>query len=361
MQDDACDALHAMATRERDAAPPSNALAAAASPGRRERTCDGNLRAVLHHAAAHARASRDAVLAVVLETEGSTYARTGSMAVFTDARHVGWLSGGCLEPEVHRQAAIAAETRALRWLEIDTRDDAALFSGAATGCRGRLRIALLPLQRLPGLADLLVAWDEGRDALALRVDASGQVRLAVGNRDRAWRVPASPPPWPLRDLPAWELRIGRPPAVLIAGSGPEAPLLLPLLDQLGWRCVVAEPRDRWRAAHLADVGHRGAAFERLQDALDAAPPLDAALVMHHNFEMDREALETLSRTPVPFIGLLGPARRRDDLLRLLPPHDRARLQARLRAPVGLPLGGQGPEAIAMSIGAQLQAYRHADA
>ncbi|MBB1089119.1 XdhC family protein [Lysobacter sp. SG-8] len=224
-----------------------------------------------------------------------------------------------------------------------------------------MRIALLPLQRLPGLADLLVAWDEGRDALALRVDASGQVRLAVGNRDRAWRVPASPPPWPLRDLPVWELRIGRPPAVLIAGSGPEAPLLLPLLDQLGWRCVVVEPRDRWRAAHLADVGHRGAAFERLQDALDAAPPLDAALVMHHNFEMDRDALETLSRTPLPFIGLLGPARRRDDLLRLLPPRDRTRLQPRLRAPVGLPLGGQGPEAIAMSIGAQLQAYRHADA
>ena len=45
---------------------------------------------------------------------------------------------------------------------------------------------------------------------------------------------------------------------------------------------------------------------------------DAALVMHHNFEMDREALYALAAGELPFVGLLGPVRRREDLFRVLP-------------------------------------------
>ena len=88
-----------------------------------------------------------------------------------------------------------------------------------------------------------------------------------------------------------------------------------------------------------------------------AQGFDAALVMNHNFEMDREALFALADASIPFIGLLGPMRRKDDLFRVLPASAREALQPRLRSPVGLKLGGQGPEAIALSIAAQLQAHR----
>ena len=84
---------------------------------------------------------------------------------------------------------------------------------------------------------------------------------------------------------------------------------------------------------------------------------DAALVMHHNFELDREALLALSATAIPFVGLLGPVRRREDLFRVLPRDARDALLPRLRSPIGLKLGGTGPEAIALSIAAQLQAWR----
>jgi xanthine dehydrogenase accessory factor len=73
--------------------------------------------------------------------------------------------------------------------------------------------------------------------------------------------------------------------------------------------------------------------------------------------LDREALDALAGSELPFIGLLGPARRREDLFRVLPPAAREALLPRLRSPVGLKLGGQGPEAIALSVAAQLQAYR----
>jgi xanthine dehydrogenase accessory factor len=85
---------------------------------------------------------------------------------------------------------------------------------------------------------------------------------------------------------------------------------------------------------------------------------NAALVMHHNFELDRETLLQLAPLPIPFIGLLGPQRRRDDLFKVMPAEACAALSARLRSPVGLALGGRGPEAIALSIAAQLQAWRH---
>jgi xanthine dehydrogenase accessory factor len=83
----------------------------------------------------------------------------------------------------------------------------------------------------------------------------------------------------------------------------------------------------------------------------------AALVMHHSFELDLLALKLLAETPIPAIGLLGPRRRRDDLFKLLTPAERAALHGRLHGPVGLDLGGQGPEAISLSIAAQLQQWR----
>ena len=84
---------------------------------------------------------------------------------------------------------------------------------------------------------------------------------------------------------------------------------------------------------------------------------DAALVMHHNFEHgSRSAAWRWPRTAIPFIGLLGPVRRREDLFRVLPARLHEALLPRLHSPVGLKLGGQGPEAIALSIAAQLQAF-----
>src|SRR5918993_347337 len=115
----------------------------------------GNPRPVLRAAR---EGSADAVLAVVLETEGSTYAHAGAMACFDSERQVGWLSGGCLEPALAQDAARFAATGTLGWVEIDTRGDDDLLSGSAIGCRGRLRIAMLPLRALSGFDAVLDAW-----------------------------------------------------------------------------------------------------------------------------------------------------------------------------------------------------------
>ncbi len=306
-------------------------------------------------AAAHQRGD-SATLALVVETEGSTYVGAGAMALFgAPEGQVGWLSGGCLEPEIEKRASAAAALTRIEWMDIDTRDDEDLIGGSALGCRGRLRLGLLPLAVLRGWPALVEAWKRGSGILKLSVSMQGEVSAEVGELKHRWKTDVAHSDEFHASAGIWNLTIPAPPAALVFGAGPETPTLLPLLRSLGWMTTLVERRSRW----LSEARHA--------DVLVEAPPhaassmlgraFDAALVMNHNFELDREALDALAGSELPFIGLLGPARRREDLFRVLPPAAREALLPRLRSPIGLKLGGQGPEAIALSIAAQLQAYR----
>lgn len=329
---------------------PDDAGPAAASAVRA--TSAGNARQVLPDASAAARAQGEAVLALVLETEGSTYVAAGALALFDGDRQTGWLSGGCLEPEIARRAAEAASARRIGWLEIDTRDDEDLLSGSALGCRGRLRIALLPLRLLPGIDAVFDRWLQGGVALRASVARDGRVSFDCEGTTSQSQADADACAWPGQTR-AWDIDWRAPPELLLLGAGPETDLLLPLLGSLGWRTTLVERRERWRdRARLADR-HLDATPTA---ALAQTQGFDAALVMHHNFELDREALESLAPSAIGFIGLLGPVRRREDLFKLLAPAQREALRPRLHSPVGLDLGGRGAEAIALSIAAQLQAW-----
>ena len=312
-------------------------------------------RHVLDAALAALERGEPAALAVVVRTEGSTYVDAGAMALFGPRTvQAGWLSGGCLEPAIEARACAAAQAGDCDWMDIDTRDDEDLLSGSAVGCRGRLHLALLPLARLDGWPELVDVWRQGREPLLLTFAAADTLHAQCGSRQATWRLraAAAPPEW----AGPYRLRIAPPPRVVVFGGGPESAGLLPLLRRLGWITTLVERRERWRAASaLAD--HPLDATPTLATAAADIAASDAALVMHHHFELDRETLLALSATAIPFVGLLGPVRRREDLFRVLPSDARAALLPRLRSPIGLKLGGQGPEAIALSIAAQLQAWR----
>ncbi|RZA33480.1 MAG: XdhC/CoxI family protein [Lysobacteraceae bacterium] len=306
-------------------------------------------------AAAHQRGER-AALAIVVDAEGSTYVRPGAMALFgVSTGQVGWLSGGCLEPEIEARACAAVVQSRIEWMDIDTRDDEDLIAGSALGCRGRLHLALLPLAALSGWPALVDAWMHKRGALRLSLSGQGDLQATVGELGQAWRVASAPMQGPGLPEAAWTIEIPPPPALVVFGAGPETPTLLPLLRSLGWRVTLVERRERWLAhAQYADAGLATPAGSAL---VQPGTAFDAALAMNHNFELDREALLALAASQVPFVGLLGPVRRREDLFRVLPPTAREALLPRLHSPVGLKLGGQGPEAIALSIAAQLQVHR----
>lgn len=320
----------------------------------------GANRDVIEAALAAVRSGVPATLALVVETSGSTYVRRGAIALFAaEALQIGWLSGGCLEAEIARRAGQAAQYGCVEWMEIDTRDDEDLFAGSAVGCRGRLRLVLLPLLTMPGWQDLAATWISGGGPLEISAAGSGEIRCRILDREAAWTLPTTFAGWQEDDSGtcAWDIELPPPASVLIFGAGPEAALLVPLLRALGWMTTMVESRPRWHAnAGRADhcLSERpGAAMAMIEPE-----SFEATLVMQHNFELDLEALQALAMTTIPFIGLLGPIRRRDDLFKLISGASREALLPRLHAPVGLDLGGHGPEAIALSIAAQLQAFMH---
>lgn len=316
--------------------------------------CKGNMRLIMQNAFDAVTAGVPATLAIILETEGSTYAGVNSMALFTPSKTTGWLSGGCLEPDIQQTALNAAMHSHIDWMEIDTRDDGSLLAGSATGCRGRLRIALLPLHPLSGCSDLFAAWLADDQALTLTISTDGTVKMSIASHPARWSINAQPLPWSASSN-TWQCVIQRSPSVLLLGTGPEAQVLIRLLHDLGWKITCAERRKRWQQPAYRQE-------QTLTLSPDEAIALhsgnDAALVMHHNFEMDYEALHALADLPIGFIGLLGPKRRRDDLLQLLATPKRNALLTRLHAPIGLNLGGHGPEAIALSVAAELEAWRN---
>src|SRR5260370_38002014 len=84
---------------------------------------------------------------------------------------------------------------------------------------------------------------------------------------------------------------------------------------------------------------------------------DAGVVMTHNFLHDLELLELLLPSAIPYVGVLGPKRRGAELAANLTELARAQVE-RLRTPIGLDLGGDTPEEIALSIVAEIQSALH---
>lgn len=305
---------------------------------------DGGVRAILQ--ALRSPLDSRAVLAVVVATEGSTYRKPGALILLpSNGARVGWLSGGCLEAELeHAAAGVAAAGRASH-LRLDTRSDDDLVFGSASGCRGVVELLLLPLDEAAPLLAALRRLD-ATSALQLELQADGSGVAHDGTQ--RWQWPASAAP----ATACWSLRIMAPRRLLLLGAGPESRPLLQLAHLLGWRVDVVESRARWFDA-LATADARFADLAALAQPT-ASSPYTAAVVMSHHYSRDRDFLAYCAAGAIPWIGLLGPIARRDALLAELDAAARERLLPRLQAPVGLRLGGEGPEAIALAIVAALQ-------
>jgi xanthine dehydrogenase accessory factor len=333
----------------------------------------GGNRGVLLRALALRGQGRAFALALVTDTEGSTYRKPGAMAlVADDGERFGAISGGCLEPALDQLARDALASGRVEVAVFDTRGDDDLVFGSGSGCRGRMRVLAWPVA--PGahaFFDALCAAQADGEALALvlAVDAADAGRGFAWRADRRFEFDPPADAATLRESAPGlhehhgalfaRLRIAPAPRLLLVGAGPEAPALLRLANMLGWMADVADHREgllapaRLGDAHALRHGRPATALS----SLETAP--DAALVMTHVASTDLEALRALAAMPVGYVGLLGPPGRRDELMAQLTDAERAALQPRLRAPVGLPLGGEGPEAIAMTIAAQLQQFFHA--
>ena len=308
------------------------------------------------------------VAAFVIATEGSTYRKPGaSMLLSSSGARCGLLSGGCLEGDLHEHAQrlLAGDDRIVE-RRYDGRGSDDPVWGLGLGCEGAMRILLWRLDTGSSLT-LLRGWLSAairREPALLEIDLSnGDGALSMGSALGGDADSSSPsgvlPPGraTLRDG-SFAVAATRVPALLLCGAGPDAEPVVRMASQVGWQVTVVDHRPAYvEAARFQDAIRVATVDAADPGAVVALDGFDAAVVMSHNLVADGRYLAALAVSDIPYVGLLGPAARRERLYAELGPLAE-RLRPRLRAPVGLDLGGASPEAIALSIVAELQASLH---
>lgn len=331
-------------------------------------------------------ANRALALGILVHTAGSTYRKPGALIAITQSGdYAGLISGGCLEGDLREHAQAVIETGAAQVVRYELRGSEELLWGLGLGCEGAMDILLLrcgpengwqPLAHLAAaLAEhtatavgVIVESEAGEPAVGAVVlprdghGAAGPPALggAAGVQATLARATAEHRAFWLEGT-TWRLfavPLALPPRVLLLGAGPDAAPVVDLAARLDWRITLVDHRPAYAVAAHFPAAERVvlARPAELAAALDLGG-FSGAVVMSHHLPSDLAYLRALAATAIPYVGLLGPAARRERLLADLGA-ERDALEPRLHAPVGLPLGGRSPESIALAIVAQLHAFVH---
>lgn len=321
------------------------------------------------------------VLATITATSGSTYRKPGAMMLISrDGQFAGLISGGCLEADLLQHAAGVFAAGRPQMVTYDMHAGDELVWGLGLGCDGVIALLLqrLDRERDYALLDQLSAAQNQRQPvlLALVVESSGG-HLAIGQAallDRAgagWgadelvglcqdQVEAGWPQWRQRqtrqdDYAAMLVNIRPQPRVLLCGAGPDTVPVAQAVVALGWACVVVDHRPAFASAQRFHPNCSVLQCRPEQLAVTVHPEsIDAAVVMSHHLENDAVYLRLLdrdfARSGLAYIGVLGPAARRARLQQMA-----AVVNIPLHGPVGLDIGAELPEAIALAIVAEIHA------
>ncbi len=304
-----------------------------------------------------ARAGKSGALATVIATWGSAPQPLGSqLAVDEDGHFAGSVSGGCVEGAVITEALTVMQTGTARVLEFGVADETAWKVGLA--CGGRIRI--LVQKMTPELVTILTEVEQAlarRQAVALVTDlASGQSRLVTAGAE----VQGSSR---LTEDGAQFIAVHAPqPRLIITGAVHIAQHLATLARMTGFAVAVIDPRGAFATAARfpADELHEAWPDEVVPKlGLDGRTALAA---LTHDPKIDDPALLAALASPAFYVGALGSRKTHGQRLARLEQRglDGAAL-ARIRAPIGLPIGAEGAAEIALSIMAEIIAALRAGA
>jgi xanthine/CO dehydrogenase XdhC/CoxF family maturation factor len=298
-----------------------------------------------------------AVLATLVRVEGSSYRRVGArMLIARGGGYAGSISGGCLEAEVVRKAQWLTRSGAVVERYSTLFDDTAEIP-FGLGCGGTVDVLLEPA----GTAEFCVLMEAMEAALRgerrrveteLPEDGGALQRVVWG---AAGELVAGSN-LGMNAGKVFEEWLEPPQRLFVFGAGDDAQPMVQMAALLGWNAVVVDGRAQWarreRFPEAASVVC-ASSLEGLGVCDD-----DAVVVMTHSYEQDRIWLAGLLPVGPKYLGLLG-ARHRSALLvsevAVQMGWSVERACEGLFAPVGLDLGGDGAEAIALAVIAEMQA------
>ena len=334
-------------------------------------------------------------LATVVKIDGSTYRRPGArMLVAPDGATYGTLSGGCLEQEVAQQALDTLETGTPAVRPFDLSDDD-LILGFGTGCNGLVHVLIEPVpaaertdptqlvqrcldRRQTGLLAQVIDAPADPDLLGRRLlfpdDAPPEGDLA----DEALAAVLHAEAPAIREEERHQIRryahgaepvevlfeVVRPPIrLVIFGAGHDVGPLVRIAKTLGWPVTVVGRKPPDVLAERFPEADDHVFLMHPEDALEyvALDARSAAVVMNHQYARDKTLVRMLLQAPVPYVGALGPRERAERIIAELRAENPTLVDTdfdRLHGPVGLDLGTETPEEIALSMVAEIQAVHH---
>lgn len=326
---------------------------------------------------------RKAALATVVRVHGSSYRSPGARMLITDDGHwVGSISGGCLEGDALRKARQVMMDRKPMTVTYDTREESNQNLGIGLGCNGVIDVLIEPIDPTsPHNPILLFEKIISRNepvllATACKGKSTGSKLLMAEGRQVIFNtfgreitalitedLAALPDNRPSRvetytDTDVFLELIQPSISLIIFGGGFDARPVSELAKSLGWNIQVTDEC----VAHIAPVFFPTADKLSLcqREFIDrdfSVTRYTACVLMSHNYEYDRDVLKKLLNTETPYIGVLGPRKRFEKMLDEFE-KEGLTLYAddlhRIHSPIGLDIGAETPDEIAVSIVAEIQ-------
>ncbi len=332
--------------------------------------------------------TRRMALATVVRVRGSSYRSPGARMLITDdGTWTGSISGGCLEGDALRKARQVMTTNTPVAVSYDTSEESNQNLGISLGCNGIIDVLIEPVtcqhphdpvtlfrnvvaeQQPVALATVFSNGSLQGEKMLIRSDGECIVRLssAALNKKvsddlvRCLETHRSETKAYLigREIIEVFIEVIQPTvSLLIFGAGFDARPVCQLAKSLGWEVSVTDEC----VAHIAPLFFPNADKlslcnrEFVSRDFDITP-YTACVLMSHNYAYDRDVLKKLLTTPTPYIGILGPRKRFDKMLNeyvlqglTLTADD----HQRIHSPIGLDIGAETPDEIALSIIAEIQ-------
>ena len=332
-------------------------------------------------------------IATVVKVSGSTYRGPGArMLISEDGKTVGNISGGCLENDVITNAREVINSGEPRLVRYDTTAEEDIFWGTGLGCGGITHIFIEPqsslqpfLQRVrqdirhhqPVVAatvfevqaDLPIApgarlMFDG-SSLGVNTIPGGEFAVTL-EKDVRYAYQSFSTETRTYSLPGGSVSVlmetlQPPQSLLIFGGGPDVFPVISLANQLGWQITVIDHREPFADPERFPDADRVILWQ--EEAFPEEVRIDertVCVVMTHHYLTDKKILLHLLRSPAAYIGILGPAKRAKQLLDEV--RDELPLSCeitnRIYSPVGLDIGAETAEEIALSVIAEIMAVLH---
>jgi xanthine dehydrogenase accessory factor len=339
-----------------------------------------------------AKLGKKTALATVVLVEGSAYRRAGARMLITeDGELTGAISGGCLEGDALRKARLVILQQEPLLVTYDTTDDDDAKLGVGLGCNGIIHILIEPIaddrgdnpiallkvilnKRQYGVLVTVFSVEDRKapqpgtclgmtnDQTIVSQSILADHRLAIINDAESVLENRQSLVKNYKESITYTAFVELlKPAVslVIAGAGNDAIPLVKMAGVLGWDITVVDGRNNYALSERFPQAHR-VIVARPEEVLPHVEINEwtAIILMTHNYNYEMALLKELAAYSFSYVGMLGPKKKLDRMLSELKDNgvifSEVQLE-RLHGPVGLDIGSEGAEEIALSALAEIKA------